>query len=145
MKAIKFVVLLLIGVVCASTVGAIRHLQEGSKETELGISIPNTVTTNGVGTQLTVVVYSSATGYGNNSASARKGTKGPKGSSNATGIGTTSGYVIADGPNARAYSRSNAYGRGQADAAAAPNGARGSGVGSGGGTTVAYGSTGPPP
>ena len=50
----KFVVLLIfVGVVCAS-VGA-RQLEKVSKETKLGISIPKTVTTNGIGAELSRV------------------------------------------------------------------------------------------
>lgn len=144
MNAIKFVVLLLIAVVC-DNVGAIRPLEEGSKENELGVSVPKAQTTKGVGAELTVIVYTHATSNGEGYANAKNGPKGPGGSANGSGFGSTSGYVRADGPNARAFSRSTAYGRGSADAAAGPKDATANGNGSGGGTTVAYGSTGPRP
>ncbi|KAG7587934.1 hypothetical protein ISN44_As07g002940 [Arabidopsis suecica] len=143
MNAKKILVLLLIGVVCA-TVGAIRQLKEGSKETELGVSIPKA--TKGDKAEFLVTIYTQSIGDGNGYTDAKiKGRKGSSSSANGSGYGTTSGYVIAKGPNATAFSMSTAFGRGRADAAAGRKGANAKGDGAGGGTTVTYGSTGPKP
>ncbi|CAE5962439.1 unnamed protein product [Arabidopsis arenosa] len=141
MNAKNILVLLLIGVVCA-TVGAIRQLKEGSKETELGVSIPKATK----GAEFTVTIYTQSIGDGNGYGDAKiKGRKGASSSANGSGYGTTSGFVIAKGPNATAFSMSTAFGRGRANAAAGRKGATAKGNGAGGGTTVTYGSTGPKP
>jgi len=143
MNAIKFVVLLLIGVVCVN-VGAIRQLEKRSKETELSVSLPKA--TKGVGAEFTVTVYTQSIGDGNGFGDAKiKGRKGSSSNAIGSGSGITSGYVIAKGPNATAFSRSIAFGLGQANAVAGRKGATAKGNGFGRGITTAFGSTGPKP
>ncbi|CAH8352764.1 unnamed protein product [Eruca vesicaria subsp. sativa] len=134
MNATKFVVLLIfVGVVCAN-VGA-RQLEEVSKETKLGISIPKTVTTNGLGAELgTVIVDTYATNNENSDASAAAGPRGPSADTSGSVYKSTYGYVRAEGPNARADSISYAAGGTTSGAAAGPNGAGGSSTAQG----VAY-------
>ena len=100
MNAMKFVVLLIfVGFVCAN-VGA-RQLQEVSKETKLGISIPKTVTTaNGIGAELNYVsVTTTANNYENSNADADAGPGGPSGGGSGTVTKSTTGSVIAEGPD----------------------------------------------
>ncbi|KAL0644150.1 hypothetical protein Bca4012_042440 [Brassica carinata] len=102
MNAMKFVVLLIfVGFVCAN-VGA-RQLQEVSKETKLGISIPKTVTTaNGIGAELNYVsVTTTANNYENSNADADAGPGGPSGGGSGTVAKSTTGSVIAEGPDNR--------------------------------------------
>ncbi|CAF1723142.1 unnamed protein product [Brassica oleracea var. botrytis] len=124
MNAMKFVVLLIfVGFVCAN-VGA-RQLQEVSKETKLGISIPKTVTTaNGIGAELNYVsVTTTANNYENSNADADAGPGGPSGGGSGTVAKSTTGSVIAEADS---------------------DSAGGSGTASGVAYSVAEGSTGEP-
>ncbi|CAH8352780.1 unnamed protein product [Eruca vesicaria subsp. sativa] len=141
MNTTKFVVLLIfVGVVCAN-VGA-RQLEEVSKETKLGISIPKTVTTNGFGAERGSVT---ATTYARNSedsnADAAAGPGGPSASGSGSVYKSTYGSVTAEGPNASANSGSYASGNSGASAAAGPNGAVGIGYANGYADSYSYGAT----
>ncbi|KAJ4877383.1 hypothetical protein Rs2_42401 [Raphanus sativus] len=144
MNVMKFVVLLIfVGVVCAN-VGA-RQLQEMFKETKLGISIPKTVTTNGIGAELGLVyVTTSATNSENSNAGAAAGAGGPSASGSGTVYKSTYGTVNAEGPNARANSYSYVSGSTGAGAAAGPNGAGSNGYAAGVAYSNADGSTSDP-
>ncbi|KAH0857137.1 hypothetical protein HID58_085398 [Brassica napus] len=82
-----------------------------TKDTKLGISIPKTAATNGVGTELVIIVKK------------------------------TSGTVTVNGPNPSAYSKSIADRQAGADAEAGPDGAKSNGSSSGYAYTNAGGST----
>lgn len=141
MNAIKFVVLLIFLGVVGTNVSA-RQLEEVSKETKLGISIPKTVTTNGIGAELGIV-YSetSATNYENSNAGAAAGPDGPSADTSATVYKSTYGSDTAEGPNASAGSRSYAYGGTTAGAAAGPDGAGSSGTAYGDARSSSSGTT----
>ncbi|KAF8053188.1 hypothetical protein N665_1450s0003 [Sinapis alba] len=142
MNAMKFVVLLIfVGLVCAN-VGA-RQLEEVSKETKLGISIPKTVTTKGIGAELDYVSITTDainTEYSNAGAAASSG--GPSADTSSQVYKSTSGSVTAEGPNARATSYSYASGRTGSGAAAGPGGAGSSGNSTGVAYSSASGTTG---
>ncbi|CAN6971316.1 unnamed protein product [Brassica rapa subsp. trilocularis] len=141
MNAMKFVVLLIfVGVVCAN-VGA-RKVEEVSKETKLGISIPKTVTTNGIGAELgRVYAVTGADNYENANARAAAGPDGPSTETSSTVYKSTNGYVDAEGPNASTNTYSTAYGATVANAATGPNGAGSNGEASGNAYSSASGST----
>ena len=112
-----------------------------SKDTKLGISIPKTAATNGLGTELVLIVKSSARKVKTANDNAVSGPGGP--GSRATGrtVVETSGTVIVDGPNPSAYSTSIADRQAGADAEAGPDGAKSNGTSTGYAYTNAGGST----
>ncbi|KAG7587957.1 hypothetical protein ISN44_As07g003170, partial [Arabidopsis suecica] len=115
MNATKFVVLLVIGVLCAIVTA--RHVEEVSEETKLGTSLPKT-TTKGIGAQLFAygTTYSSSNVY--SSARAFKNPKGPEADAYENGYTSTSGQVYAKGRKARISSKSSSKATGEAEAAA---------------------------
>ncbi|KAJ0265796.1 hypothetical protein HA466_0020270 [Hirschfeldia incana] len=145
MNAMKFVVLLIFLGVVYGSVGA-RQLEEVSKETKLGISIPKTVTTNGIGAELSSVnAVTSARNYENSNARAAAGPDGPSADTSATVSKSTYGSVTAEGPNANAGSNSYANGGTSAGAEADPDGAGSSGTAYGDAVSNTYGNTTPNP
>ncbi|XP_013652254.2 UPF0540 protein At1g62060 [Brassica napus] len=146
MNAMKFVVLLIfVGFVCAN-VGA-RQLEEVSKETKLGISISKTVTTaNGIGAELNYVsVTTTANNYENSNVDADAGSGGPSGGGSGTVAKSTTGSVIAEGPDyVSASSISYASGGTTAGAGADSDSAGGSSTADGVAYSVAQGRTGEP-
>ncbi|KFK40621.1 hypothetical protein AALP_AA2G020000 [Arabis alpina] len=133
------VLLILIGVVCAN-VGA-RQLEGVSKETKIGVSIPKTATTNGLGAELAFVsVTTMASSYSSGDASAAASPPGPSAQARGTGSGTTYGSVYAEGPRmAYGYSSSGSGSNGTAQAAATPNGVAASDGGTSGASSTASG------
>ncbi|KAJ0265795.1 hypothetical protein HA466_0020260 [Hirschfeldia incana] len=94
------------------------------EKTKLGISIPNTVTTNGIGAELgRVYAVTSANNYENSNAGAAAGPDGPSADTSSTVSKSSYGVVDAEGPNASANTYSTASGSTSANAAAGPNGA----------------------
>ncbi|KAL1213264.1 hypothetical protein V5N11_022680 [Cardamine amara subsp. amara] len=138
MNATKFVVLILIGVVCAN-VSAIRQPKEVSKETKVGISVPKTAITNSVGTELHVIVTSVAYNEELTGANAKIGPGGPGSKAYAGASGGSGGTVVAIGPNAVASSRSFASAKTSSVAVASPDGSITSGTASGRAGTYARG------
>ncbi|WZZ86434.1 UPF0540 protein At1g62060-like [Brassica napus] len=141
MNAMKFVVLLIfVGVVCANV--GVRQLEEVSKETKLGISIPKTVTTNSIGAELgRVYGVTGAYNYENSNAGAAAGPNGPSADTSSTVYKSTYGYIDAEGPSASADTYSTAFGSTGANAAAGPNGAGSNGDASGYAYSGASGTT----
>ncbi|CAH8262808.1 unnamed protein product [Arabidopsis lyrata] len=114
MNATKCVVLLVIGVCCAIVTA--RHVEEVSKETKLGTSLPKT-TTKGVGAQLSAygATYSTSDVY--SFANAFKNPKGPGSNAYKNGYTGTNGVVYAKGHKARVSSASRSKANGNAEAA----------------------------
>ncbi|CAF1719519.1 hypothetical protein Bca4012_041989 [Brassica carinata] len=112
-----------------------------TKDTKLGISIPKTAATNGVGTELVIIVKSSARKVKNAKDDAASGPGGPGSRATGSTIVETSGTVTVDGPNPSAYSKSIADRQAGADAQAGPDGAKSNGSSSGYAYTNAGGST----
>ncbi|KAJ0265803.1 hypothetical protein HA466_0020330 [Hirschfeldia incana] len=145
MNATKFVVLLIFVGVISANVGA-RKLEEVSKKTTFGISVPKTVVTNGIGAELGTVSSDTSsynTEYTNSNANG--GASGPSSSSTGSVNKYTYGYVFADGPNARANTGSSTYGSAGSNAAAGPNTAEGDSYSYGSANSGADGSTGTTP
>lgn len=140
MNVIHFVVLILIGVVCAN-VSAIRQPERESKETKLGISVPKTATTNGVGDQLYLTVISNVYHSEYVFSSATDGPGGPSATAYAGSSGSISGTVIVDGPNEEASSTSRAGGQASSAAGSSPSGVSARGSSSGDANTTASGRT----
>ena len=140
MNATKFVVLLIfVGVVCAN-VGA-RQLDEVSQKTRFGVSIPKTVTSNGIDAERIVSSGTSSYNTEYTNSNANGGASGPSSSTSGSVNKYTYGYVNADGPNARVDTSSYTYGAAGSNAAAGPNGAGGNGEASGNAYSSASGST----
>ncbi|CAL9243437.1 unnamed protein product [Arabidopsis halleri] len=114
MNATKCVLLLVIGVCCAIVTA--RHVEEVSKETKLGTSLPKT-TTKGVGAQLFAygATYSTSDVY--SFANAFKNPKGPGSNAYENGYTGTNGVVYAKGHKARVSSASRSKANGNAEAA----------------------------
>ncbi|CAG7903362.1 unnamed protein product [Brassica rapa] len=140
MNATKFVVLLIfVGVVCAN-VGA-RQLDEVSQKTRFGISIPKTVTTNGIDAERIVSSGTSAYNTEYSNSNANGGASGPSSSSSGSVNKYTYGSVDADGPNARVDTSSYTYGAAGSNAAAGPKTAEGDAYAYGDAGSNASGST----
>ncbi|KAL9310350.1 hypothetical protein AtEden1_Chr1g0061311 [Arabidopsis thaliana] len=114
MNATKFVVLLVIGVLCAIVTA--RQVEDVSTETKFGTSLPKT-TTKGIGAQLSATgttfsdsnVVSYASGFNN--------PKGPGANAFESANTFTSGQVTAKGRKARVSSTSASAAEGDAAAA----------------------------
>ncbi|CAA7046701.1 unnamed protein product [Microthlaspi erraticum] len=141
MNATKFVVLLFIGVVCTTANVGARKLEEVPKEAKLGISIPETATTNSVGTQLSVSIGNYVGGQGYSNSNADNGAGGASSSTSNAGSGYSSGYLLADGTNENAYLGASAGGQGNSNAEAGAGGAASGGYGSGYGSNYGGGQT----
>ncbi|CAL9237826.1 unnamed protein product [Arabidopsis halleri] len=115
MNATKFVVLLVIGVLCAIVTA--RHVEEVSKETKLGTSLPKT-TTKGIGAQLFAFGRTDSNSYVSSYARATNGPKGPDADAAEYGSTYTNGQVYAKGRKARVSSSSGSKATGKAEAAA---------------------------
>ncbi|KAJ4877037.1 hypothetical protein Rs2_42055 [Raphanus sativus] len=103
-------------------VSATKGVENGvgmlSKDTKLGISIPKTAATNGVGTELVLTVTSTAIRVITANDNATSGPGGPGSSAAGRTYVSTSGNVTVDGPNPSAYSTSIAN---RQDGADGPN------------------------
>ncbi|KAF8106373.1 hypothetical protein N665_0142s0012 [Sinapis alba] len=113
-----------------------------SKDTKLGISIPKTAATNGVGTELFIMIRSKASREKTANDNAASGPGGPGSTATGRSYVTTSGIVIVDGPNPSAYSTSIADRQADAGAEAGPDGAKSNGSSNGYAYTNAGGSIG---
>ncbi|CAN6931900.1 hypothetical protein Bca4012_100409 [Brassica carinata] len=140
MNATKFVVLLIfVGVVCAN-VGA-RQLDEVSQKTRFGISIPETVTTNGIDAERIVSTGTSSYNTEYTNSNANGGPSGPSSSSSGSVNKYAYEYVTADGPNARADTSSYTFGSAGSNAAAGPKATEGDAYSYGDAGSSASGST----
>ncbi|EFH64309.1 hypothetical protein ARALYDRAFT_893294 [Arabidopsis lyrata subsp. lyrata] len=115
MNATKFVVLLVIGVLCAIVTA--RQAEEVSKETKLGTSLPKT-TTKGIGAQLSAYGTTYSNSYVSSYARASNGPKGPDADAAEYGSTYTNGQVYAKGRKANISSKSGSKATGEAEAAA---------------------------
>ncbi|CAE5962454.1 unnamed protein product [Arabidopsis arenosa] len=115
MNATKFVVLLVIGVLCAIVTA--RHVKEVSEETKLGTSLPKT-TTKGIGAQLFAYGTTNSNSYVSSYARSSSGPKGPDANAAEYGSAYTSGQVYAKGRKAKISSKSSSKATGEAAAAA---------------------------
>ncbi|XP_010418175.1 PREDICTED: UPF0540 protein At1g62000-like [Camelina sativa] len=138
MNATTFVVLLVIGVLCANV--RARVDVDESKETKLGTSMSKSAT-KGIGAELSVTAQTNSTSYGTGYASVTKSPKGPSAFSDGNGYTDTNGAVSARGRNANASSTSGSAARGSAAAAADRRGAAARGNGSAGSSSTARGRT----
>jgi len=114
MNATKFVVLLVIGILCAIVTA--RQVEEVSKETKLGTSLPKS-TNKGIGAQLSAAGLTYSGSSVSSSASAFNNPKGPGASASESGYTSTIGQVIAKGRKARVSSASASAATGEAAAA----------------------------
>jgi len=114
MNATKFVVLLVIGILCAIVTA--RQVEEVSKETKLGTSLPKS-TNKGIGAQLSAAGLTYSASSVSSSASAFNNPKGPGASASESGYTSTIGQVIAKGRKARVSSASASAATGEAAAA----------------------------
>ncbi|CAA0308831.1 unnamed protein product [Arabidopsis thaliana] len=114
MNATKFVVLLVISVLCAIVTA--RQVEEVSKETKLGTSLPKS-TNKGIGAQLSAAGLTYSASSVSSSASAFNNPKGPGASASESGYTSTIGQVIAKGRKARVSSASASAAKGEAAAA----------------------------
>ncbi|CAE5962441.1 unnamed protein product [Arabidopsis arenosa] len=115
MNATKFVVLLVIGVLCAIVTA--RQVEVVSKETKLGTSLSKT-TTKGIGAQLSAYGRTDSSSYVFSSATAFKNPKGPGANAYEGGSTYTDGIVYAKGHKAKVSSASRSKAKGEAKAAA---------------------------
>ncbi|KAG7587935.1 hypothetical protein ISN44_As07g002950, partial [Arabidopsis suecica] len=134
MNATKFVVLLVIGVLCAIVTA--RQVEVVSKETKLGTSLSKT-TTKGIGAQLSAYGRTDSSSYVFSSATAFKNPKGPRADASESGSTSTTGRVFAKGHKAKVYSTSGSSSTGGSQAAVNREAAAASAGGStGSGSTV---------
>ncbi|CAL9237795.1 unnamed protein product [Arabidopsis halleri] len=115
MNATKFVVLLVIGVLCAIVTA--RQVEVVSKETKLGTSLSKT-TTKGIGAQLSAYGRTDSNSYVFSSTTAFKNPKGPGANAYEGGSTYTDGIVYAKGHKAKVSSESRSKAKGNAAAAA---------------------------
>ncbi|KAG7584924.1 hypothetical protein ISN45_Aa02g003070 [Arabidopsis thaliana x Arabidopsis arenosa] len=128
MNATKFVVLLVIGVLCAIVTA--RQVEVVSKETKLATSLSIT-TTKGIGAQLSAYGRTDSNSYVSSYATATNGRKGPDADAYEGGYTSTKGEVYAKGHKARVSSASNSTAKGEAAAAATRKAAAARAKGSG--------------
>jgi len=114
MNATKFVVLLVIGILCAIVTA--RQVKDLSTETKLGASLPKT-TTKGIGAQLSATGTTYSTSSVVSYANGFNNPKGPGANSFESANTFTSGQVTAKGRKARVSSTSASAAEGDAAAA----------------------------
>lgn len=117
MNATKFVVLLVIGVLCANV-----SARDESKETKLGTSVSKT-STKGIGAELSVNGETNSYSAVYTAASATKGPKGPRADTYESGSTYTNGRISAKGRKADASSTSRSSANGNSEAEANRKGA----------------------
>ncbi|KAL1213265.1 hypothetical protein V5N11_028567 [Cardamine amara subsp. amara] len=136
MNATKFVVLLLIGVLCAN-VGA-RQLED----TKLSISIPKT-SSKGIGAELDVITDNFGTISSFSSSNAAGGPSGPFAAGYGTHSKSANGTVAATGPVSTANTNTGVGSGATSGAATSGAGATGAGTGTGSGSATGNGTSSP--